>query len=291
MANPDRRCRDAGGSLWLRLPLALATLAVLALPLRAQAGAYDGPLFDGHIHYNADVWDAIEPADAIARLRAVGIRHALVSSTPTAGTERLHTTDQALVVPLLRPYRSTADRRSWYADSGLVARLRERLDAFPYRGIGEFHVFGADAATPVVDDMIALASERRLFLQAHADEQAIVHLVERAPDVTVIWAHAGFDVPVARLGEMLARYPNLLIELSYRSDIAPLGTLADDWRELFLAWPRRFMVGMDTHVGGRWAELPELAGEARGWLAQLPPEVAARIAFDNAMALIDDRRR
>ena len=102
----------------------------------------------------------------------------------------------------------------------------------------------------------------------------------------MIWAHAGFDVPVERLDELLARYPGLLLELSYRSDIAPLGTLADDWRTLFSKWPDRILVGTDTHVGARWAELDALADEARNWLKQLPVDVAHRIAFANAADLI-----
>ena len=243
------------------------------------------PLFDGHIHYNRSVWEAIRPDDVIDRLVAGGIQRAFVSSTPTEGTEQLFERAPTRVFPLLRPYRSPADRRTWFADPTLVPRLRERLESFPYLGIGEFHVFGADASTPVMRQMIELAAERGLILHAHADEYAIVRIVKQAPELTVIWAHAGFDVPVERLAELLERHPRLLMELSYRGDIAPEGELSEDWRALFTKRPERFLVGMDTHVGGRWAELDELAEEARGWLAQLPTGVAHRIAFQNAVAL------
>ena len=138
---------------------------------------------------------------------------------------------------------------------------------------------------PVMAEMIDLAVERGLFLHAHADEDAIVRIVERAPDLTVIWAHAGFDVPVTTLAELIARYPRLLIELSFRNDIAPAGKLSNDWRQLFVDQPDRFLVGMDTYIASRWAELGELADEARSWLAQLPPDVADRIAFQNAAEL------
>lgn len=274
-----------------RLVVTLAALAVCGAAAQNGPDLHDGPLFDGHIHYNRNVWQAIGPDIAIERLRLAGIRYALVSSTPTEATERLFALDPSHIIPLLRPYRSPDDRRAWFADPGLVPRLRKHLDAFPYRGIGEFHVFGADAATPVMQEMIDLAVERGLFLHAHADAHAIVEIVERAPGLKVIWAHAGFDVSVERLGEFLARYPGLLIELSYRDDIAPLGALADDWRDLFIHWPNRFLVGMDTHVGGRWAELGELANEARRWLAQLPADVAHRIAFQNAADLARIKER
>lgn len=264
----------------------IATLTLCAAITQAAPHHGDVPLFDGHIHYNQDVWDVIAPDNAIERLRAAGIERAFVSSTPTEGTKRLFAQDPARVIPLLRPYRSPADRRTWFEDPELVARLRQHLNTIPYQGIGEFHVFGANASTPVMAEMIDLAIERGLFLLAHADGDAIIRIVERAPDLTVIWAHAGFDVPVARLGELLARYPKLLIELSFRDDIAPVGKLSNDWRQLFVAQPDRFLVGMDTYIASRWAELGELAAEARGWLAQLPPDVADRIAFQNAAELV-----
>ncbi len=266
--------------------VAVVVLAFCSAIAQAAPGHAETPLFDGHIHYNEDVWDVLAPDDAIKRLQTAGIERAFVSSTPTEGTERLFAQDPARVVPLLRPYRSFADRRTWFADPELVTRLRERLDAVPYQGIGEFHVFGANASTPVMAAMIDLAVERGLFLHAHADEDAIVRILERTTDLTLIWAHAGFDVPVARLAELLARHPGLLIELSFRDDIAPGGNLSNDWRQIFIAHPGRFLVGMDTYIASRWDALGEMADGARSWLAQLPPDIADRIAFDNAAELV-----
>ena len=50
--------------------------AVLGLAAGSATGDPAGSelrLFDGHIHYSQDVWEAIEPAAAIERLRAAGI--------------------------------------------------------------------------------------------------------------------------------------------------------------------------------------------------------------------------
>jgi len=50
-----------------------------ALPADNRAGnkpdnhADSSPIFDTHLHYNADLWEAISPDDAIARLRALGV--------------------------------------------------------------------------------------------------------------------------------------------------------------------------------------------------------------------------
>lgn len=277
------------GRAWLLVTI--AALALHAIPTHALPGNSATPIFDGHIHYNQDVWDVIAVENAIERLRAAGIERAFVSSTPTAGTERLFAQDPARIVPLLRPYRSSADRRTWFDDPDLVTRLTDHLDNIPYRGIGEFHVFGANASTPVMAEVIALALERGLFVHAHADQDAITRIVEQAPNLTVIWAHAGFDVPVTALADMLAQHPNLLLELSFRSDIAPDGNLSDAWRQLLVARSDRFLVGMDTYIASRWAELGELADEARGWLAQLPPHVADRIAVQNAAELLQTTDR
>jgi len=252
----------------------------------AQSTDFEGPLFDGHIHYNADVWEAIDPAQTIARLDAGGIERAFVSSTPTEGTERLYELSSERVIPLLRPYRSPADRAAWFADPRVLVYLRERLAAFPYRGIGEFHVFGADASTSQMDELIEFARERRLFLHAHSDTDAIMRILDRAPDIPVIWAHAGFDDSPDALAELLDRYPQLYLELSFRHDIAPFGQLSEAWRTLFLARPKRFLLGMDTYAPSRWAELGGLAQEARVWLGQLPPKVAQRIAYENAQSVV-----
>jgi len=51
---------------------------------------------------------------------------------------------------------------------------------------------------------------------------------------------------------------------------------------LFLKYPDRFIYGSDTWIPPRWGEVVALAERARGWLAQLPSDVAEDIAFRNA---------
>jgi hypothetical protein len=242
-------------------------------------------LFDGHIHYSEDVWDALPPEKALAWLERAGIARALVSSTPNEGTERLYALAPDRIVPLLRPYRSTADRATWHQDAELPAFLAARLDAFPYRGIGEFHVFGDDAGSPVVRAIVDLAREHELVLHAHVDEPALRLLLDQAPDLVLIWAHAGFDVPTEELRELLDRHANLYLELSFREGITDAGGLTPPWRQLLTDFSDRVLTGMDTYIPGRWAELGDLAAETRSWLDQLPEPVAERIAFENARRL------
>jgi hypothetical protein len=50
---------------------------------------------------------------------------------------------------------------------------------------------------------------------------------------------------------------------------------------VFLQFPDRFMVGTDTFTPERWHYIPEHADWSRRWLADLPREVAERIAWKN----------
>ena len=58
------------------------------------------------------------------------------------------------------------------------------------------------------------------------------------------------------------------------------------WRQLFLDFPDRFMVGTDTlhrpSAGTTWSSTPAYS---RKWLADLPADVADNIAFRNAERL------
>ena len=72
---------------------------------------------------------------------------------------------------------------------------------------------------------------------------------------------------------MLAKYPKLWGELSYRSGITEGGgKLTPEWRSLFERYPDRFLLGSDTWVPERWASYGEIMAGYRAWLAQLAAE-------------------
>ena len=266
--------------------LLMLLCCALLFPLSAiKAGEQPIPIFDAHIHYNADVWEVLPPARVLEKLTEAGITRALVSATPTEGAETLYRLAPERVIPLLRPYASRSGRYTWFRDETTPPYLRERLTRIPYRGIGEFHVFGDDARTTVVAEVIRLAREHQLALHAHTDRAGMTVILEQAPDIPVIWAHAGFDVPVAILRHLLNEHGQLYLELSFREGITRDGKLRPEWEDLFTDFPQRCLIGMDTYIPGRWAELVDLAEVARGWLRQLPPAIAAGIAFGNAERL------
>ncbi len=263
------------------LPHYLAAIISLWLMGFTQTSAGELPLFDAHVHYNEDIWQAIPTDDAIKRLKKQGIRRAIVSSTPANGAIKLFKQDSGFVIPFLRPYRTPDDRRDWYKNPDILKYVRSQLKSFDYRGLGEFHLFGSQVNTPVMKGILALARKKNLILLAHSDHETIDALLTAAPNLTVIWAHGGFDVDVNIVAKKLKQNRNLYIELSFREGITEQGVLTPSWRELFLTSPSRFLVGTDTYTGQRWLALPELADHYQGWLKQLPGNIAEAIAYKN----------
>ncbi|MGH7390008.1 MAG: amidohydrolase family protein [Candidatus Rokuibacteriota bacterium] len=263
---------------------ALAAIVLLLLAPASVSGA-DLPIFDAHVHYSHDAWDVLPPKEAVALLRKGGVKRALVSSSNDEGTQKLHAEAPDVIIPELRPYRRRGEIGTWVRDESVITYLEERLRKHRYVAIGEFHVYGADAELPVVRRLVELARQYGLMLHAHSDADAVERLFRLDPGARILWAHAGFEAP-ARVREMLGKHRNLWADLAFRSDHAPGGKLAPEWREAFLEFPDRFMVGTDTFVPERWYYVPEHAAWSRGWLAELPADVAERIAWKNGEAVI-----
>ena len=257
------------------------------VPLAAVAAEL--PIFDAHLHYSHDAFESLPPTQAVARLRKAGVKHALVSSSGDDGQQKLLAEAPELIIPELRPYRSRVDTGTWFRDDTVIPYLEDRLKNHKYVAIGEFHLYGADAELRVPRRMVELAKQYGLFLHAHSDADAVERLFEQWPQARILWAHSGFERP-DRVREMLRRHPNLWCDLAYRTDPAQGGKVDSEWRKAFLEFPDRFLLGTDTFVPERWAYIPEHATWARGWLADLPPEVAERIAYRNGEALFASKQ-
>jgi hypothetical protein len=266
----------------MRTALIAAVLAALASsPAMADPTR---PIVDAHIHYSHDTWDVLPPAEAVQVLRQAGLKKAFVSSSSDDGTQMLHKAAPDLIVPVLRPYRTRGEIGTWVRDASIVPHVERRLKANTYAGIGEFHVFGADADLPVMRRLVEFAKARKIFLHAHSDADAVERIFRQDPDARVLWAHSGFDQP-DNVRAMLGRHKMLWADLAYRNDYAPGGRLDAAWKQLFLDFSDRFMVGTDTPSPERWYYVAEHAKFSRTWLAELPPEAADNIAFRNAERL------
>lgn len=261
------------GRVLLAVLLALTSTA-------ARAAESSLPIFDAHIHYSQDAWEVLSPKEAVARLRAAGVMRALVSSSNDDGTQKLFAEAPDLIVPELRPYRTRAEMNGWFRDATILAHVEQRLKEYRYVAIGEIHLDDAEADNPVVRRVVQLARKHGLMLHVHSDAGAIERLFGQDPQARILWAHAGFEKPV-RIAEMMRRHRQLWADLSFRFELEQGGKVAVEWRALFLEFPDRFMLGTDTFTPERWGEVGEYASWARRWLADLPPDVARRIAHEN----------
>jgi len=247
------------------------------------------PLFDAHLHYSAPAWSAYPPETIAKLLDSVGVRSGLVSSAPDEGTFKLRAVLGDRIIPMLGPYRTVADVFSWTRDPSILPYVESVYRLGVHRGFGEFHLLAGQIGLPTVRGVLALAQREKLFLQPHADARAVAELLSYLPDATMLWAHAGVDAAPEQIGALLDRWPKLSVELSLRDDIAPNGRIDPRWRDLLVRHSGRFMVGTDTWtVGGtftgneRWDTYTDIVRAIRGWLAQLPTDVAAAIAYRNA---------
>lgn len=278
-------------------PTFLAACALAGIAVAATLRAEPLPIFDAHLHYNDEARAPFPLPSVLALFREHGVRTILATSRPNDGTRALAEAARASpasaprVVPFIRPYRTHADRATWFRDPEIYALIeRELARDIGWRGIGEFHVFGsADAGTPQVKRIVDLAVSRGLWLHAHCDEAALEALYRHDPRVKIVWAHSGFTVPPARLAEWLDRHPTLVGELSYRYDVTSEGRVTEPWRALFRRYPDRFVLGSDTWINERWSSYGEILALYRGWLAQLPQDVAAAIAHGNGERLFAPR--
>ncbi len=276
-------------------------IALYAAP--THAADYIGPLFDTHLHYNLEAQTEHPMSDVLARMKSSGVKAIVANSRPNEGTKALAsaTTQTKVagvtVVPFVRLYRNREDYNSWYKDETIydmvLTELAQGTPAGPYKGIGEFHLYdSANAKGAVAKKLMALADEKGLAVLAHVDDAAIDLLMANTPSkgqkTKLIWAHTGIGgVSVARVRELMRRYPLLTGELSYRPGLTcGAGQLCPEWRTLLLEMPTRFVLGSDTWINQRWQSYEALMQGYRTWLGELQKETADRIAWGNAAALL-----
>jgi hypothetical protein len=272
---------------------AFVTMAIGGwLSLAPARAADDLPIFDAHLHYNQEAFSPFPVPKVLELFRRNGVRGILANSRPNDGSLRLFAarSEELWVVPFVRPYRTRADIGTWFKNPEILALIETELSRGVYHGIGEFHLHGKDATGPQVSRIVNLAAERGLWLHAHSDQEAVETLYAQNARVKVIWAHTGFALSAETVERMIRQYPNLICELSYRSGLTEgNGQLTQIWRRLFTDHSERFVVGSDTWINERWESYDALISSYRAWLAQLPREVAEKIAFGNAERLFARR--
>ncbi len=273
---------------WLWSPFVLLPPVLLAIAFWPHTPPQP-PIFVVEMHYNDETWRIYTTRTITEGLTRHNVVGALVWSIPNENTERLASADRNRLHALLTPYRTREQLFTWYRDPDVVRYVEDAVRR-GYRGIGSFNLFADEIDTPVVRRLLALAAEHQLLLSSRSDATAIGALLTLEPRLRVLWAPGATDASPGTVELMIQRHPTLSVNLALsRGTIAPGGTLDPAWRELFLRYPDRFMVGTDTYASASWYYFRYMLSDIRKWLAQLPPDVAERIAYRNAQGLLQTR--
>ncbi len=266
----------------------LFVLSLVLLALTSLSTAQTLPIFDAHMHYNIEARSEYPPEKVLAIFKRNNVRGLLANSRPNEGSELLLKAAPASlnVVPFIRVYRDRADYGTWHKNPEIVAMIEREFAsgamAGKVRGIGEFHIYGEEAKSKEFAQIVAFAKKHDLWLHAHCDEAALTIIFQLNPQAKVVWAHTGFSVATEKVAALMKQHTGLMGELSYRNDITDDGKLSQQWRTLFNAHADRFLLGSDCWVTERWAQYDELMTYYRKWLAELPREVAEKIAYKNS---------
>ena len=157
---------------------------------------------------------------------------------------------------------------------------------------------------------LARAHRVPVLLHAEAEEQPAAQaeaLFAAAPDTLFVWAHNCGRASAAQIAERLRRFPNLMCDLGHMfngprtkggygkawprktpwifqvQDDA--GRVLPEMKRLFEEFPDRFMIGTDTAHTPYLKSYEYRIAIFRVMLAQLKPEAARKIGFENARRL------
>ena len=261
---------------------------------------------DIHLHYNWDQEELVTPEQAIRILKKNNVSLAVVFSTPTPNALKLASQEGLRVIHFFSPYISVRNRSGWFRSEEVLVRAREGLQNRTYAGIGELHVvsgMGPRRDNKIFQGLLKLAAEFDVPFNIHTEASSHTFLkpiCQQHSTVRFLWAHAGGALAPHDAVAIFKDCPNVWIELSARDPwhygglVDEKGKLRNEWKNVLLAHPERFMVGTDpvwnAHQRDRWYEADEgwlhyekFINFHRKWLAELPEEVEKKIRIENAL--------
>ncbi len=273
--------------------VALAALLVLLAP-PALAADYQGPIIDAHAH--------VSNATAIDTYVTAMKKHN-ITKVVLLGVGGVQKDDVAWIEAAARKYPGVVVPGAPVADpsDAGVSKAAEALDALKARALGEVH--GRQVSRKIDRDpatfgkLFELAASRGVPVIIHEElSDGAVKPLDAAlaahRKTIVVLAHGG-EGPPARVDGLLARNPNLHVDLSGMHFLrkpalaTEKGPLDPAWKAVIEKYPDRFLIGIDV-----WAPrlfegptLDKLMAWTRRILGELSPDVATRVASKNAAAL------
>jgi len=265
------------------------------------------PFVDCHVHLNDEAMQLglMERFGATRALVAWGRKSDNESVARAAGRHPQRLIAFASISPERASYRSGWDGD----DPRLLQALEALLASGRFKGIGEIsavHFPSPGLAETDYDPMgatmtgvLALARKYRVPVLLHVEwtrMRELSSLLEKFPDVPVIWAHGGYT-PLFVARRMIERHPNLVYELSARTwashPRSPDYTILRDgthvwpgWLELIESHPGRFVVGTDASQRSEESDAMKYSS-VQAFLRQLSPTARERVGSANILALVE----
>ena len=203
------------------------------------------------------------------------------------------------------------------ADRNALDHVKRMIDWYPgfWQGIGEVMTRHDDLTAltygePARADNLALSAvftfagdhDLPVFLHSNVGsvwkhEPIYLDEVETAvrdhPKTRFVWCHAGISrrivIPTLTqdLAKMLAKYPNLHVDVSwvvYETYLDKEGKADPEWTKLIEAYPDRFIIGSDKV--GHFADYPHEILKYYDFLDTLQPATAAKLARENLLSIL-----
>lgn len=179
-----------------------------------------------------------------------------------------------------------------------LGEITTRARPIPGQATGGSSIAGANISpnSPLVRRLLGLAARYDVPITIHCDDYAAGEMVEAVrshPKSRVIWAHTGSYLSPLIIREILQEHANLSFDLSAKNpSCCPLGYsthpflsfqhIDESWRQLFEAYPDRFLIGVDFFASSQLRAARETGEFYRSILTQLALATARKIAYENA---------
>jgi len=280
----------------------LCSLVVAALVLGlavapGSAADYAGPLIDAHSH--------VPSAAAIDAYVEAMKRHD-VRRVVLLGVGGVQKDDPAWIAAAARKYPDRVVPGLPVTDPtapDAATRLDAALTGGKAHAVGEIHVrqvsrkIDRDPGAPAFVKLLEVAAKHGVPVVIHdelndAATAALGKALAAQPRAVIVLAHAG-DATPARIEPLLARHPNLMVDLSgmhfqRKPALATeTGPLDPAWKALIEKMPDRFLIGIDVWAPRLFepAMLDRLMKWTRRILGELSPGIAEQVAHRNAAKL------
>ncbi|WP_126456805.1 amidohydrolase family protein [Sulfuriflexus mobilis] len=293
--------------------ISIISCFILAANIGSTLAGSLPPLADVHVHYKWSQIEVTSPQQAVEALQRNDVTLAVVFGTPPELVLDLHSTDNVQLVHFYQPYLQPFLKASWFLNKQAPRAVREALASGRYRGVGELHVsdgIGPRMDSEVFNSILQIAADFNAPVNLHTNASSFEYMrriCSKHTRTRFIWAHAG-GLQADGVGKLLSQCDNVWVEFSARDHLKSVsgvpvahedGRLREGWLALMQAYPNRFMIGSDPiwpvseidswhSADTGWQTVDEVYAYHRRWLKTLPPELAEKVRYQNAVELFKE---